>query len=90
MSINLGKYRIGWEYDPFKLQTYCNITDKEGNLMARASAHMHNKSKYDNVRVRIVTFKKVLKELRKNKLISEEDIAELRNRFRDLPNKGVI
>lgn len=90
MSINLGKYRIGWEYDPMKYQTYCNIFDLDENLMVRTSAHLHYKTKYDKVRVRIVTFKKALKELSKKKLLNEEELRDLKESFVRLPNKGVI
>lgn len=87
----LGKYRVEWEYDPMKHNTYCVIRDSEGETIVEAKATMHPyRSHYDKVRARIVTFNKALKELAKRKLLNAQEISDLKERFRNLPNKGVV
>lgn len=86
----LGNYKVTWEYDPMKYITYCTIKDLEGNLIVETNAQRHYRTKYDKVRVRIVTFKKALKVIGTAKLLSESEIQNLKEKFINLPNKGVV
>lgn len=82
MATTLGGKKAFWRYDPVEHDTYCDITDPEGETIASVKTKSDHVGSYNRVKAQWDTFKSVMTIIAEKKLVERQIRKDMWKDFR--------